>query len=278
MLVTSMGQVYVETALDAANDQALVQESSKTEPDLTYFPSLRPAITITNLMNRFINTVLIRLAESNTTVRRDMEGKTKEAVKRMEDKTSTIVQKTIDVVVSWVTKILAGQKKLDFRPRDADLDIGRDGTSYLEQLQTPTCAAICTFLARTNSVASHALDGQNLEIFTSELAICIRDLIFEHFKKFQVNATGGLMVTKDMSKYVSTLKEWALRKDVGNSIDILSDIGSLFIIGSEALKERSRNIQTGAMNKGFNKMDFRAFVSKRDDANSMGVQTVLAGL
>lgn len=278
MLLTSMGQVYVETALDAANDQALAQEWSKTEPDLAYFPSFRPAITITNLMNRFINTVLIRLAESNTTVRRDMEGKTKEAVQRIEDKTSTIVQKTIDVVANWVTRLLAGQKKLDFRPRDADLDFGRDGTSYLEQLQTPTCAAICAFLARIKKVAPQALDGQNLETFSNELALCIRDLIFEHFKKFQVNATGGLMVTKDLSKYASTLKEWPLRKDVGNSIDVLSDIGNLFIIGSEALKERSRNIQTGTTNRGLDKMDFRAFVSKRDDSSSLGVQTVLAGL
>ncbi|KFY14661.1 hypothetical protein V492_02491 [Pseudogymnoascus sp. VKM F-4246] len=278
MLLTSMGQVYVETALDAANDQGLAQETSKVEPDLAYFPSLRQAITITNLMNRFINTVLIRLAETNTTVRRDMENKTKEAVKRMEDKTSAIIQKTIDVVASWVTKVLAGQKKLDFRPRDADLDVGRGGTSYLEQLQTPTCAAICTFLTKTNHVAAQALDGQNFEIFNSELAICIRDLLFEHFKKFQVNATGGLMVTKDMSKYTSTLKEWRLKKDVESSLDILSDIGSIFIIGSEALKERSKNIQTGPMNKGLDKPDFRAFVSKRDDANSLGIQRVLAGL
>lgn len=278
MLLTSMGQVYVETALDAANDQALVQETSKTEPDLAYFPSLRPAITITNLMNRFITTVLIRLAESNTTVRRDMESKTKEAVKRIEDKTSTVIQKTIDVIVNWVTKILAGQKKLDFRPRDADVDVGRGGMSYFEQLCTATCASICTLLARTNTVASQALDGQNLETFSSELAICIRDLIFEHFKKFQVNATGGLMITKDISKYVSTLKGLPLRKDVANSIDILSDIGSLFIIGSEALKERSRNIQAGAMNKGLDKTDFRAFVMRRDDSGSLGVQSVLAGL
>ncbi len=137
---------------------------------------------------------------------------------------------------------------------------------------------ICNFLTRANSVASQALDGQNLVVFNSELTICIRDLIFEHFKKFQVNATGGLMVTKDMSKYTSTLKEWRLRKDVENSLDILSDIGSIFIIGSEALKERSKNIQAGSMNKGFDKLDFRAFVSRRDDANSIGVQRVLAGL
>jgi hypothetical protein len=278
MLLTSMGQVYVETALDAANDQALAQETSRTEPDLAYFPQLRNAITITNLMTRFINTVLIKLAESNTTVRRDMEGKTKEAIKRMEEKTSTVIQRTIDVVLNWTTKLLANQKKIDFRPRDIDLDGGRAGSGYLESLQTQTCLAICTFLARTSQLAAQALDGQNLEVFSSELAISVRDLIFEHFKKFNVNATGGLMVTKDMSKYVSTLKELPLRKDVESSVEVLSDIGNLFIIGPEALKERSRNLQTGILGKGLDKTDFRAFVVKRDDAGSVGIQSVLAGL
>ncbi len=273
-----MGQVYVETALDVANEQALVQESSKNEPDLAYFPSLRAAITITNLMTRFTNTVLIRLAQSNTTVRRDMEGKTKEAIKRMEEKSNSVIQRTIDVVLNWVMKLLAGQKKTDFRPRDNELVSGHSGPSYLESLQTGSCASICTFLNRTLLTTSQALDGHNLEVFSSELTICIRDLLFEHFKKFQVNATGGLMVTKDISKYMSTLKEWPMRKEVEGSLEVLSEIGNLFIIGPEALRERSRTVQTGGLGKGLERTDFRAFVSRRDDAGSVGIQSVLAGL
>jgi hypothetical protein len=278
LLLTSMGQVYVETALDAANDQALLQETSKNEPDLGYFPSLRSAITITSLMARFTNTVLIRLAQSNTTVRRDMESKTKDAIRRMEEKSSSIIQRTIDVVMNWITKLLASQRKADFRPKDNELDGGHLGPGYLESLSTSTCASICTFLNRTLSVTSQALDGHNLEVFSSELAICIRDLLFEHFKKFQVNATGGLMVTKDISKYVSTLKEWPMSKEVDSSLEVLSEIGNLFIIGPEALRERSRIIPTGTKGKGLERADLRAFVSKRDDAASVGIQSVLAGL
>ena len=280
MLLSSMAQVYIETALEAACDAAMSQETSKNEPDLAYFPQLREAITITGLMNRFINTVLIRLAEPNTLVRRDMDAKTKSAVRSIEDKTSIVIQKTIDVVANWVSRLLYNQRKSDFRPRDQDLEGGRGQVSYLEQLQTPTCEAICSFLQRVHSQAQAALDGENLQGFSSELAVLVRDLLFEHFKKFQVNATGGLMVTKDMSKYVSTLREFSLRKEVEQSIDVLGDIGSLFIIGSEALKERSRNIQTGVSGsgRGIDKLDFRQFVIRRDDASSVGVQSVLAGL
>lgn len=274
LLLTSMGQVYVETALDAATDLSLAQETIKTEPDLQYLPSLQPAITITNIMSRFINTVLIKLAESNTTVRRSMESQTKAGVERIEGKTNTIVRNTINVIVNWVTKLLATQKKTDFRPKDSDL---LDG-SYLESMQTATCHSICTFLHRGAGLAAQAIDGQNLETFSGELAFRIRDLLFEHFKKFQVNATGGLMVTKDISKYVSTLKEWPLTKEAEGSVEVLSEIGNLFIIGPEALRERSRNIQPGGAGKKLQKADFRAFVIKRDDSASVGIQSVLAGL
>jgi hypothetical protein len=269
LLLTSMGQVYIETALDAAADQATSQETSKTEPDMSYLPSLQPAITITNIMSRFINTVLIRLAESNTTVRRAMEIQTKSGVERIESKTNSIIRSTITVVLNWVTKLLAGQKKADFRPKDSDL---------IETLQTATCLSICTFLNRVNTLVSQAIDGQNLEVFSSELALNIRDLLFEHFKKFQVNATGGLMVTKDISKYVSTLKELTLSKDVEGAVEVLSEIGNIFIIGPEALRERSRNFAPGGAGKKLQKTDFRAFVMRRDDSGSVGIQSVLAGL
>lgn len=278
LLLTSMGQVYIETALDAAADQALSQENTKTEPDVAYLPSLQPAITITNIMSRFIDTVLIRLAESNTTVRRAMELQAKTGVERIETKTSNIMRSTVTVVLNWVTKLLASQKKLDFRPKDSDLDGGRAGSGYLESLQTATCLSICNFLNRVNTLSSMAIDGQNLEIFSCELAASIRDLLFEHFKKFPVNATGGLMVTKDISKYVSTLKEWPLNKETEASVEVLSEIGNLFIIGPEALRERSRNFQPGGVGKKLQKADFRAFVLKRDDSGSVGVQSVLAGL
>jgi hypothetical protein len=278
LLLISMGQVYIDTALDAAADLATSQETIKIEPDISYLPSLQPAITITNIMSRFINTVLIRLAEPNTTVRRGMELQTKAAVERIESKTNTIVRSTITVVLNWITRLLANQKKADFRPKDSELEGTRGVPGYLETLQTATCASICTFLAKVAKAAAQAIDGQNLEVFSCELATSVRDLLFEHFKKFQVNATGGLMVAKDMSRYVSTLKDWPLSKEAEGGVELLSEIGNFFIIGPEALRERSRNFQTGGVGRKLQKADFRAFILRRDDSGSVGIQSVLAGL
>lgn len=275
LLLTSMANVYVETALDAALDAATAQENIKTEPDLSYLPSIRPAVTITSIMSRFITTVLIRLAEGNATVRRHMEGQTKLAMEATEKKTNSVMKSTLDVAVNYVTRTLAQQKKLDFRPKDNDLE------DVVDALQTSTCAAICTFLGKVAAAAAQAIDGHNLEVFSTELALAVHRLLFEHFKKFQVNATGGLMVTKDIARYVSMVKEWPVAKEAEGAVEVLTEIGYLFIIGPEALRERSRNLGSGSGASGgkkLSKADFKAFVQRREDVSSVGIQSVLAGL
>ncbi|KAI1368710.1 exocyst complex component protein [Xylaria arbuscula] len=272
LLMINMGQVYVETALEAALERATSQENVKSEPDLSYLPSIRPAVTITSIMSRFTKNVLVRLAESNTTVRRSMEAQAKLEIEAIEKKTNNVMKSTMDVIINWVTKSLAQQKKLDFLPRD-ELDL-------VESLQTPTCTSTCLFLSRCTTLLVQTIDGQNLENFTSELALAVQRLLFEHFKKFKVNATGGLMVTKDIARYVSTLKEWPLSKDVEAAIELLTEIGYLFIIGPEALRERSRNLASGGgiSTKKLGKADFKGFIQSREDARSVGVQSVLTGL
>lgn len=269
ILLTNIGQVYIETSLDAIADQATSQETSKVEPDLAYLTLLQPAISITNIFSHFINTALVPLAESNATIRRNMEAQTKTAIERIEEKISNIVKSTLAVATHWVIRLLANQKKSDFRPKDTDL---------VESLQTVTCLSISTFLSKLSNIISHTINGHNLEIFSSTLALSVRDLIFEHFKKFQVNATGGLFVAQDMSKYVSTLKIFPLSSEAASSIEVLGEIGNLFILGPEALREKSRNLQQLIGGKKLQKADFRAFVLKRDDSGSAGIQSVLSGL
>ncbi len=84
-------------------------------------------------MNTCITTVLVPLASANVTVRRDMEKTSNLAMDRAEEKVNTIMQRSIDVVITWIAKLLARQPKTDFRPRDDAFG----GGAWLEQLQTP---------------------------------------------------------------------------------------------------------------------------------------------
>ena len=254
------------------------QESSKNEPDLAYLQNLRSAITIMHLMNTFIRTVLIPLAATNITISRIMEKTTAQSMERMEEKINSVMQKTIDVVLAWITKLLGRQQKTDFRPKDDALSGGSD---WLEQLQTPTCLSIFTFLSRLHTLALPALGpSSNLTAFLTEIAINVRSLLLEHFKKFSVNAAGGIMVTKDITKYTELLRSWEVDESFLPSLEVLAEIGHLFVIGPEALRERLRG-QKGMAGPGgglWDKSDMRAYVLKREDAGSIGVQSVLSSL
>ena len=241
-------------------------------------------------MSTCIRTVLVPLASANVTIRREMEKTSNLAMDRLEEKVNLIMQRTIDVVISWVNKLLARQLKTDFRPRDDALGEG----AWLEQLQTPvslhfnfvislianrpqTCQSIFVFLTRFHNLALTAFSpSPNLTALLTELAIEFRGLLLEHFKKFSVNATGGLMVTKDISKYNELLRSWDLDPSFGATFEVLTEIGNLFVIGPEALKERLRG--KTAPGGAWERSDMRPYVLRREDAGSVGIQSVLSAL
>ncbi|KAJ5715674.1 uncharacterized protein N7483_012855 [Penicillium malachiteum] len=252
LLLLTMGEGYIDVCLDAAMESATSQES----------------ISITT--------------------RRDMEKRLNQATTRFEDKINTIQQKTIDGTLAWVSRLLSGQKKNDFRPRESD------NPAWLEMLQTPTCASICAFLTRLHNIARTSLpsSGSNVRQVLTEIALGTRGLLLEHFKRFAVSGPGGLMVTKDMTQYADLLKSWDLddeTKATGGALDVLLEVGSLFVIGVEALRERIRGGAASGTTGGssgsrstqevkLSVQEVRAYVSRREDSNTFAMQSVLNAL
>jgi hypothetical protein len=265
LLLTHMSEIYLETALDAASDHAASQENSKNPPDLTHLPSLHTSITILHLLQTSTTTVLLPLATPNLTIRREIEKTTTNTLTTLESKISTIITRTLDASLNWVSKCLALQKKTDFRPKD-DEDL-----TILEG-ETAACTAVTQFLTRVATQASAALDGRNLNVFLAELARGLRALVLEHLRKFSVSLTGGLVVSKDMTKYVELVRGWPTGEELEpGAMDVLIDVANLFVIGPEALRERLR----GA---GAEASELRVYVLKREDSGSVGVQSALAAV
>ncbi|KAF2480491.1 exocyst complex component Sec10-like protein [Neohortaea acidophila] len=274
LLIANMGEIYLETALDAANDAATAAESNiRSEPDLTYITDLRSAISVLHLMLTTIQVLLLPLAASNLTVHRELEKRTNDFIERMENKIDAILQRTIDIAMTWTSKLLSQQRKIDFRPRD-------DTNLQLDQLQTPTCQHVVTFLSRLQSRASTALSGRALESFSLELALGLRTLLVAHFKSYQVSLTGALLVSKDITRYIQLFRSWNLPMSFEPSLEVLTEIASIFVIGPEALRDRLRNVGGGGSGglQGVEKTDLRPYVLRREDSGTIGVQAVLNAL
>ena len=90
------------------------------------------------------------------------------------------------------------------------------------------------------------------------------------------------MVTKDISKYIELLKSWELDASFESSFEVLTEIGNLFVIGPDALKERLRGKGSAGVGLGGGGMwettDMRPYVLRREDVGSVGVQSVLNAL
>lgn len=116
------------------------------------------------------------------------------------------------------------------------------------------------------------------------------------------------MVTKDMTRYANLLKSWDLEDEeqVKAAIDVLLEVGSLFVVGPEALREKLRGPATSAgstatTNNGngngngnggsrptpaavatdgfaLSVQDIRAYVMRRADTNTVAMQSVLSSL
>lgn len=271
LLISHMGEMYLETALDAATDAATAQENNtKSEPDFSYISDLRSSITILDLLDVTIEKLLLPLAAANVTVRRDLEKTRDEFVKRMEGKIDTLLQRTIDIAVSWTSRLLSQQKKTDFRPRD-------EAQLQLDQLQTPTCLAIFNFLTRLYSRTSACLSGRVLGKFSEELALGLRSLLFSHFRSYQVSLTGGLVVSKDITKYIELLRSFNLPESFNPTLEVLTEIANLFVINPEALRDRLRGVGSAALT-GIERNDLRPYILRREDAGTVGVQSVLSAL
>ncbi|KAF8475948.1 exocyst complex component Sec10-like protein [Kalaharituber pfeilii] len=262
LLIDHMRKTYLETTLDVALEIA-EQQGTKSEPDLSYFHEIKPATTIMHLMFSFINTALIPLASASLTVRREMTILTNSSIAGLEAKINAIIQKTLDVVLTWIAQLLNKQKKQDYRPKDDDVS--------LTTLQTPTCLSIRQFLERVHTVAKESLDGANLDSFLTELGCGLRNLLLEHMKKFQINAAGGLMLTKDIASYHALVKSWSV-KEVREGFELLHEIANLFVVNAGGLKDRLKDSVLARVKPQL----LRPYLAKREDYGSAGIEKLLS--
>ena len=86
------------------------------------------------------------------------------------------------------------------------------------------------------------------------------------------------MVTKDITIYIELLRSWELDPSFEPSFEVLTEIGNVFVIGPEALRERLRGKGAAAVEGLWGKGDIRSYLLKRDDAGSVGMLSVLSAL
>jgi exocyst complex component 5 len=88
--------------------------------------------------------------------------------------------------INHISFLLSKQKRTDYRPRDGD---------NLQLLNTEACLSSVEFLRKIRDHIRLGLSGKNLEGVLAEIGISVHGMLLEHYKKFPVNAMGGLFLT-----------------------------------------------------------------------------------
>ncbi|WVO25118.1 uncharacterized protein IAS62_006504 [Cryptococcus decagattii] len=251
VLSEAIGRSFIETALDSAFAR-LEQQDSKTEPDLQLLAILKAADQICHLWQRYTAMALFPLAGSNVPIRREMITLNSHSVVRMEGKVNNVIQKTIDNVISWLSYLLTKQKKNDYKPKNDDLSFARTITE--------PCELCCEFLTTVKDAANEGLSGKNAEAFLTEVGVSFHTLLLDHYKKFPVNPTGGLMLTKDLASYQDVMASYGVPA-INDRFDMLRQLGNSFIVQPNVLKSYLTESHLGRIDARL----LRPYLAQRSD-------------
>ncbi|KAA1097249.1 Exocyst complex component 5 [Puccinia graminis f. sp. tritici] len=225
-LAESFCKGYIETALETS----LAQFSSydfKAEPSLKPMTVIKTADMAMHLWQRYVTTAIVPLAAVSVNIRREMSIFNNHILVRIENKINSVAQKALECVLSWLSISLAKQKKLDFKPKNDELDFSRT--------HTEACAACTEFLNTTRTIVNQSLSGKNSEIFLSEVGVVFHSFLLEHLKKFPVSAMGGLMLTKDLTMYQDTIAKFNI-PGLNERYEMIRELGNIFVVQPSILK------------------------------------------
>ncbi|ORY81928.1 exocyst complex component Sec10-like protein [Protomyces lactucae-debilis] len=245
---------YLETWLDRALDE-LIAADSKLEPTFECFSGIRQSSSIARLLFTYVDTVILPLAGSNLSVKRDMTVRIGNNTNRINGKINALVQRTVDATLQWTSMLLSKQQKRDYKAREEDIN--------LSTLQTPTNQQVVTFLRFVGDKAEEYMTGSNKDSFLLEVGVGVQHLLLDHYKRFAVNATGGLVATKDISLYQSCIHGWGLPV-LDQRFRLLQELGNLFVVKPENITQLARQGELAKLRPN----DIQPYLACRDNGST----------
>ncbi|KAL1927727.1 hypothetical protein VTP01DRAFT_3548 [Rhizomucor pusillus] len=223
LLLDFFGSKYLDIALD----DVLEEMASKAEPDTSCFPVVTATTDVIQLMQKHFQAAVVPLVVGSPSIHRQVLNSKNEFMSALENKTNTVLQKQLDGAISWLSELLSRQKRNDFKPKDEEV--------IMMSMGTMPCIQCVDFINKVHGAASKSLQGKNLEMFLFRLGQEFHAMLLEHFKKFNVTPTGGLLVTKDISKYEEAIQAFKIPA-LNDMFEMLRQLGNIFLVKPEILR------------------------------------------
>ncbi|KAI8063627.1 exocyst complex component Sec10-like protein [Gongronella butleri] len=223
ILLDFIGAKYMDILLDEIYDEL----GYKSEPDTVCFAVIAAATNISQLLQHHFQSAVIPLVIAAPSTHRESLASKNKFLDTLEKKMNYVLLRSTDAVKYWLSEILNRQKRNDFRPKDEEVVMMSNGTA--------PCVQSVEFLTKIYRAAVKALPGKNLESFLLAIGNQFHALLLDHFKKFIVTPTGGLLVTKDIAKYQEAIEMFKI-PTLNDRFEMLRQVGNIFVVKPEILR------------------------------------------
>lgn len=242
---------YVENGLEVAFNMLNKMEVTKeTQLDLSFLQYISTSTKILGLISIAVKAVFLPLLNNFPEAKIDIIELANTHVKRTELLVNILLESLIEIYLVRFTSSLAKQKKKDFTPKTQEL---------LDQDTLPA-TEIVSDLQSLHAQASLYLVGDNLKSVLTRIGMDLYQLLVNHYSKFQVSSTGGIVVTKDIIGFLNVVEEWGIPA-VTESFMTLRELANLFTVQPDLLDSLTKE---GHLT-GINRTIISTYIANRED-------------
>ncbi|KAH3902045.1 related to Exocyst complex component SEC10 [Saccharomycodes ludwigii] len=253
--VSLMGIVssYIESGLEVAYS-SLVKLDTPESIDSTPFNYICKSTEMLSLISASIKTIILPLLSNTPTIKKKVIDLTNAYLKRCELMTNAILLKAVQISSDKFATSLAKQKKKDYLLKE------------MQDQDTQPVVEIVYYLDHINKVTSQFLKGDNLSNFLYKIGHNLYKALLEHYKKFQVNSIGSLVLTKDIIGYQTAIEKWG-NFHLNEEFSTLRELANLFSVQPELLESLTKEGHLANVNREI----IGIYISNRDDFNNNGI-------
>lgn len=253
IIIMDFGSLYVGGGLEVAYDKARMELANAiqvNDPSLECLRTFNLTSEVLYLISSCIKKIILPCAVNNPTVRNRMISLTNNFVLRCETSLNLILETVVELVTLRLNNFLLKQKKKDFV------------CDTIDNIQdyTEACECITDFLIHIHGLFKKHLNNENLNNVLIKTGMITLNILLDHFKKFSVNSTGGIVLTQDVIRYQSVIDAWDI-PELSERFQLLREISNLFTVQPNLLN----SLITEGHLANLKIYTVRQYISKRTD-------------
>ena len=247
---------YVESALEVAyGNLSNIDVHRDPRIDISFLKYVSKSTEMISIISTYIKSVVLPLLQNSPSIKRKVISLANAYFKRCELLINLLIEETVKLFTQKFIHILSKQKRKDFLSKSQD---------FLDQ-DTETTTELVSILNQMYAQSVLHLKNDNIKAFLAKVGDSLFDQLLNHYKKFQVSSTGGVIVTKDIIAYQTAVEEWGI-PDLTEKFATLRELSNLFTVQPELLKSLTKEGRLVNVDRAI----IDEYISKREDYNQDG--------